>query len=134
MHFFGCFSPPTLRSGGAAVKCPCCGCQRCLFSVFQANVSFKIRSKVWLRELCSPWLFSKIFVYLIVGVDRLDKDLTIGQMQGKYLILLLQPYWNECSFCMTACCYGYSQYPNKWALKNLSIPKCSAVVKERWGR
>lgn len=76
------------------MKCPCLGCQRCLFSVFQANVSFKIQSKPWLRELCSFWLFSNTFVYLIVGVDRLDKDLTIGQMQGKYVILLLQPYCN----------------------------------------
>lgn len=76
------------------MNCPCRGCQRCLFSVFQAHVSFKIWSKAWLRELCSLWLFSNTFVYMIVGVDRLDKDLTIGQMQGEYVTFLLQPYCN----------------------------------------
>lgn len=70
---------------------------------FMPNVSFKTRSKDLLRQPCSPWLFSNTSVYLIVGVDRLDKDLTIGQMQGKYLISLL-----ECSFGMIACCYGYT--------------------------
>lgn len=34
------------------------------------------------------------FSPMIVGVDRLDKDLTIGQMQGKYLISLLYANWD----------------------------------------
>lgn len=61
---------------------------------FKPNVSFEMLSKVLLRQSCSVWLFSNTSVYLIVGVDRLDKDLTIGQMQGKYLILLLYTYCN----------------------------------------
>lgn len=61
---------------------------------FKPNVSFEMLSKVLLRQWCSVWLFSNTSVYLIVGVDRLDKDLTIGQMQGKYLILLLYTYCN----------------------------------------
>lgn len=65
-----------------------------LFEFFKPNVSFKTSSKALLRQSRSLWLFSNTSVYLIVGVDRLDKDLTIGQMQGKYLILLLYPYCN----------------------------------------
>lgn len=78
-----------------------------LLSFFKPNVSFKMLSKALLRRSCSLWLFSNISVCLIVGVDRLDKDLTIGQMQGKYLILLLYPYCNAL-FWMLARCYGYT--------------------------
>lgn len=130
--FWLCFIPVALLSRGAAVKCPCRGCQRCSFSVFQANVSFKIWSKAWLRELCSLWLFSNTFVYLIVGVDRLDKDLTIGQMQGKYLILLLQPY---CSALFVFVAMGTANIQtNGHERIRPSQSLLLTVVKEGWGR
>uniref|UniRef100_A0A8C9FEH1 Protein phosphatase methylesterase 1 n=1 Tax=Pavo cristatus TaxID=9049 RepID=A0A8C9FEH1_PAVCR len=39
--------------------------------------------------LHSLWVFSVTSVCLVVGVDRLDKDLTIGQMQGKFQMQVL---------------------------------------------
>lgn len=53
------------------------------FKFFKPDDSFKISSKALLKWPLSCWLFSNTSVYVIVGVDRLDKDLTIGQMQGK---------------------------------------------------
>ena len=40
--------------------------------------------------LCLSFLFN---LFILLGVDRLDKDLTIGQMQGKKLRFLL--YWTK---------------------------------------
>uniref|UniRef100_A0A8C6ZXQ0 Protein phosphatase methylesterase 1 n=1 Tax=Nothoprocta perdicaria TaxID=30464 RepID=A0A8C6ZXQ0_NOTPE len=50
----------------------------------------------WFRGLSNLFLSCPTpKLLLLAGVDRLDKDLTIGQMQGKYLILL-----PPCSFGM----------------------------------
>lgn len=73
---------------------PVVGVRDVSFVFSTPNISFKMSSKVQPRQSYSLWLFSNTSLYLIVGVDRLDKDLTIGQMQGKYLILLLYPYCN----------------------------------------
>lgn len=103
---------------------------------FKPNDSFKMSSKAPLKWPLSPWLFSNTSVYVIVGVDRLDKDLTIGQMQGKYFPLFLYPY---CSALWGGNLYmnerapewplpRCSLYRNKHEGKNLSISKCSLVA------